>query len=78
MDMEYQTTLMIKDLKGLNLTPSKMQLHQQDSSMIFQDKKDLKKLWRMDLEVGKVVDEWVCLQYNLKYVWVLTCLAGDS
>lgn len=33
-------------------------LHGEDSSMILQNKNDLNSLYRMDLEYGKVVDEW--------------------
>lgn len=58
-DLEFQTTIEgISDLKGKALLPNKVMLHTQDRSMIIQDNNNLGSLYRMDLEYGKVVDEW--------------------
>lgn len=57
-DLEFATAienLSIGDNK--KFTPSKMMLHTEDRSLVMQgDKKDT--LYRMDLEYGKIVDEW--------------------
>jgi hypothetical protein len=34
-------------------------LHNQDSSMILMDANQRNRLYRMDLEYGKIIDEWV-------------------
>lgn len=38
--------------------PTKVMLHNQDSSMLLKSELDPSSLFRMDLETGKVVDEW--------------------
>lgn len=38
-------------------------LHDQDKSMILKNLEDPNSLWRMDLETGKVVDEWKVSDY---------------
>ncbi|KAG8830145.1 hypothetical protein FRC18_008586 [Serendipita sp. 400] len=38
--------------------PSKMMLHEQDRSLVLMNPDNLHSLYRMDLETGKVVDEW--------------------
>lgn len=38
--------------------PSRMQLHDQDTQMLMQKADDLHHLYKMDLERGKVVEEW--------------------
>ncbi|WAQ83688.1 hypothetical protein PtA15_4A136 [Puccinia triticina] len=40
------------------LFPSKLMLHRQDSNMIVQDKYNPNSLYNVDMEYGKVVDEW--------------------
>ncbi len=57
-DLEFATAienLSIGDKK--QFSPTKMMLHTEDRSLVMQgDKKDT--LYRMDLEYGKIVDEW--------------------
>ncbi|KAK4094170.1 hypothetical protein Purlil1_1661 [Purpureocillium lilacinum] len=44
--------------KGKLMSPKKVMLHSEDRDMIIQNNIDPNKLYRMDLEYGKVVDEW--------------------
>ncbi|GBB93469.1 hypothetical protein RclHR1_02180011 [Rhizophagus clarus] len=44
--------------QGKKFNPSKMMLHEGDSNMILMDKNDAHSLYKMDLEYGKVVEEW--------------------
>ncbi|KAJ6441033.1 high-affinity Zn(2+) transporter zrt1 [Purpureocillium lavendulum] len=44
--------------KGKLMSPKKVMLHSEDRDMIIQNNIDPTKLYRMDLEYGKVVDEW--------------------
>lgn len=48
----------VADLKGKSFTPKKMMLHNQDSDMVLMDPNHKNSLFRMDLEYGKIVDEW--------------------
>lgn len=58
-DLKFHATIdNIKTTKGKPFTPSKIQLHTQDSAMILQDSSNLHSLYKMDLEYGKVVEEW--------------------
>lgn len=43
---------------GKKFAPSKIMLHAQDRNMVLQNPNDPNSVYRMDLEVGKVVDEW--------------------
>lgn len=43
---------------GKVFNPRKVMLHDQDSSMVMMDPTNTHALYRMDLEYGKVVDEW--------------------
>lgn len=43
---------------GKIFEPKKIMLHQEDASLVMQGDKDPHKLYKMDLEYGKVVDEW--------------------
>ncbi|ORY35530.1 cytoplasm protein [Naematelia encephala] len=57
--MRYRTTIdRVKDLNGKNFSPSRMMLHNQDSNMLLLDPSNRNSVFRMDLEYGKVVDEW--------------------
>src|SRR5690606_12701768 len=57
--IEFATTInKIKTPGGLKFAPKKVMLHQQDSNMIMQRDGDPNTLYKMDLEYGKVVDEW--------------------
>lgn len=58
--LEFQTTIgNISNLKGKALNPEKILLHTKDTSMVLQDQADPRSLYKMDLEYGKVVEEWV-------------------
>lgn len=43
---------------GKLMNPKKVMLHSEDRDLVLQNENDLNKLYRMDLEYGKVVDEW--------------------
>lgn len=59
-DLEFATSINnISTPSGDLFSPQKVMLHDQDSSMIMMNAKDPNSLYRMDLEYGKVVDEWV-------------------
>src|SRR5690606_27163187 len=56
---EFAATInKIRTPGGKTFQPSKVMLHQEDASMIMQKGDDPHRLYRMDLEYGKVVDEW--------------------
>lgn len=56
-ELKYATTIENLNVGGKSFNPSKMMLHTEDRSLVMQgDKKDT--LYRMDLEKGKIVDEW--------------------
>ena len=58
-ELEFQTTIdNIATTKGKAFIPQKVMLHTNDQAMIMQDPDNLHSLYRMDLEYGKVVDEW--------------------
>lgn len=57
--LEFSTSInKVANLKGKQFAPSKIMLHSQDRNMVLQDPNDANRVYRMDLEVGKVVDEW--------------------
>ncbi|PHH78954.1 hypothetical protein CDD82_2737 [Ophiocordyceps australis] len=43
---------------GKLMSPKKVMLHSEDRDLIMQNRVDPNKLYRMDIEYGKVVDEW--------------------
>ncbi|PFH61883.1 hypothetical protein XA68_16011 [Ophiocordyceps unilateralis] len=43
---------------GRLMSPKKVMLHSEDRDLIMQNETDANKLFRMDIEYGKVVDEW--------------------
>jgi len=53
-DVRYSTTI---DNFGI-ADPKRIMLHEQDRALVIQAEKDPKTLYRMDLETGKIVDEW--------------------
>lgn len=58
-NLEFATTINnIADIQGSVFSPHKVMLHQQDSKLIMMNSQDSHKLHVMDLEYGKVVDEW--------------------
>ncbi|RFU27900.1 hypothetical protein B7463_g8448, partial [Scytalidium lignicola] len=58
-NLEFSTNISkVETPKGKLFSPKKVMLHTEDRSMILQNEADLTKLYRMDLEYGKIVDEW--------------------
>lgn len=58
-NLEFSTNISkVETPKGRLFSPSKVMLHAEDANMILQDEKNPNSLYRMDLEYGKVVDEW--------------------
>ncbi|KAK3699314.1 Vacuolar import and degradation protein 27 [Vermiconidia calcicola] len=57
--LEFSTSINnVATPKGKKFAPTKVMLHQGDRNMVLQNANDPNSLYRMDLEVGKVVDEW--------------------
>lgn len=57
--LEFSTNISKVETPGGKLfAPKKVMLHNEDNNMILQNDTDPNKLYRMDLEYGKVVDEW--------------------
>jgi hypothetical protein len=57
--LEFSTNISKVETPGGELfTPKKVMLHNEDRNLILQKDGDVNKLYRMDLEYGKVVDEW--------------------
>ncbi|RKP39263.1 VID27 cytoplasmic protein-domain-containing protein [Dimargaris cristalligena] len=57
--LEFDTTIAgLESTTGRTLDPSKVLLHEEDSSLIIMDKSDPSHLYRMDLERGRVVEDW--------------------
>ncbi len=57
--LEFSTNISkIETPKGTMFSPKRVMLHNEDRNMILQNDTDPNKLYRMDLEYGKVVDEW--------------------
>ncbi|CAA20062.2 WD repeat protein, Vid27 family, conserved in fungi and plants [Schizosaccharomyces pombe] len=57
--LKFQTALNnLSTPKGKSLRPSKLMLHNQDSSILFQTENAPHSLYHMDIEYGKIVDEW--------------------
>ena len=50
---------MVKTLDGKEIKPKKMVLHEQDSKVLLLNDHTDKKIFYMDLEKGKVIDELV-------------------
>nr|XP_031859921.1 uncharacterized protein CI109_004528 [Kwoniella shandongensis]KAA5526993.1 hypothetical protein CI109_004528 [Kwoniella shandongensis] len=48
----------VKNVEGKSFSPGKMMLHNQDADMLLLDPNNKSSVYRMDLEYGKVVDEW--------------------
>lgn len=58
-NLEFSTNISkVETPSGKLFSPNKVMLHAEDSNMILQNQKDPHSLYRMDLEYGKVVDEW--------------------
>lgn len=57
--LEFSTNISkVETPSGKLFSPKKVMLHNEDNNMILQNDADPNKLFRMDLEYGKVVDEW--------------------
>lgn len=58
-NLEFSTNISrVETPKGVLFSPKKVMLHNEDRNMVLQHQTDPNKLYRMDLEYGKVVDEW--------------------
>ncbi|ETI25087.1 hypothetical protein G647_04458 [Cladophialophora carrionii CBS 160.54] len=57
--LEFTTNISkVETPKGRLFSPSKVMLHSEDQNMVLQDPNNPNALYRMDLEYGKIVDEW--------------------
>ncbi|KAF8983482.1 hypothetical protein BGZ46_010157 [Entomortierella lignicola] len=57
--LEFATTIKnISNSKGREINPTRVVLHEQDTSMVMMDPRDLDTAYKMDLEYGKIVEEW--------------------
>jgi hypothetical protein len=57
--LEFSTNISkVETPKGKLFSPKKVMLHAEDTNLILQNEADPNSLYRMDLEYGKVVDEW--------------------
>jgi len=57
--LEFSTSInKVQTPKGKFFSPKKIMLHAEDRNMVLQNPDDPNSLYRMDLEYGKVVDEW--------------------
>ncbi|KAL2916295.1 Vacuolar import and degradation protein 27 [Polyrhizophydium stewartii] len=58
-ELQFSTTINnVSTLGGDTFSPRKVMLHKQDSSMLLMHPGDKHTIYRMDLDRGKVVDEW--------------------
>ena len=58
-NLEFSTNISkVETPKGKLFSPDKVMLHSEDQDMILQNRENPNSLYRMDLEYGKVVDEW--------------------
>lgn len=58
-NLEFSTNISKVETPGGKLfSPKKVMLHSEDTDMILQNEDNPNSLYRMDLEYGKVVDEW--------------------
>jgi len=57
--LEFATNISkVQTPKGKLFSPKKVMLHASDRNLILQDPGNSNAVYRMDLETGKVVDEW--------------------
>ena len=58
-NLEFSTNISkVETPQGKLFSPKKVMLHAEDSNMVMQNENNPHALYRMDLEYGKVVDEW--------------------
>ena len=57
--LEFSTNISkIETPKGKLFSPKKVMLHAEDQNLVMQDESNPNSLYQMDLEYGKIVDEW--------------------
>ena len=57
--LEFSTNISkIETPKGKLFSPKKVMLHAEDNNLVMQDEANPNSLFQMDLEYGKIVDEW--------------------
>ncbi|RKP21009.1 VID27-domain-containing protein [Rozella allomycis CSF55] len=57
--LEFQTTIKnIQTISGKSFDPSKLMLHEEDSSFLLLNPNENDKIFKMDIERGKVIEEW--------------------
>jgi hypothetical protein len=57
--LQFSTTISnVKTPKGKAFNPNKVMLHAEDTGLVMQNLDNPNSLYRMDLETGKIVDEW--------------------
>ncbi|KIW15056.1 hypothetical protein PV08_07843 [Exophiala spinifera] len=57
--LEFTTNISkVETPKGKLFRPNKVMLHAEDQNMVLQDESNPNALYRMDLEYGKIIDEW--------------------
>lgn len=57
--LEFSTNISkVETPKGKLFSPKKVMLHAEDTNLVLQNEADPNSLYRMDLEYGKIVDEW--------------------
>ncbi|KAK6097628.1 Vacuolar import and degradation protein 27 [Batrachochytrium dendrobatidis] len=57
--LEFSTTINnVGTMDGTLFSPRRVMLHEQESSMLLMNPDDKRKIFRMDLERGKVIEEW--------------------
>ena len=57
--LEFSTTInKVQTPKGNVFSPKKVMLHSEDKNLLLQNEHDPHSVYKMDLEYGKVVDEW--------------------
>ncbi|KAL9114126.1 MAG: hypothetical protein Q9227_001898 [Pyrenula ochraceoflavens] len=58
-NLEFSTNISkVQTPKGRLFSPKKVMLHAEDTNMVLQDETNPNSVYRMDLEYGKIVDEW--------------------
>ncbi|KAF9915200.1 hypothetical protein BX616_006693, partial [Lobosporangium transversale] len=57
--LEFSATIKnVSDSKGKAINPHRVVLHEQDTAMVMMDSRNLDTAYKMDLEYGKIVEEW--------------------
>lgn len=57
--LDYVATIeKVANSEGVNINPGRILLHEQDTALVMQGDTNPDHLYRMDIEYGKVVDEW--------------------